>query len=51
MMVYLQVTVGAGLFFTFVQAINLTVSSTGGNFSSQLLYGIMFEVSVLLAIS
>lgn len=33
--------------FRVAWAVNLTVSTTGGNVSSPLLYGIMFEVSQL----
>jgi alpha-L-arabinofuranosidase len=36
------------LFFSLIQAATLTVSTTGGNASSPLLYGLMFEVPLHL---
>jgi alpha-N-arabinofuranosidase len=35
----------ASIFFPLIQAATLTVSTTGGNASSPLLYGLMFEVN------
>jgi hypothetical protein len=46
-MIFSQVAMFAGLFVSSTEAINLTVSSTGGNASSALQYGIMFEVNFL----
>lgn len=43
-MVNLRYFVASGLLFKVAAAINLTVSATGGNSSSPLIYGLMFEV-------